>query len=397
MKGVRPLPAKGHVTRAALMAVPSKWFCRGGMQLARNGDRINLSFSSNETLRNFGLKEVLNLLHRGLAIPVRSNVMSVPLPRLQRRYRTSKPLKRENGPAEAATPSDKIIDMVSFLTLLLELDVHLFSSSFHAQTQPSRTGAGATFAVGQFKLHFNDLGFDDTDTYEDGNIMRGGRTSYGDVVVTKRIATNEYSNHASSSAYSSVIRPLVQELRILSHPHLRDHQNIIDLFGVAWEKHADWTGHCWPIAVLEYADHGNIYDFFEVEDTGKDWVTRLGFCQDVIRGLCALHDAGVIHGDLKGDNTLIFRQSNGRFVAKLCDFGYAIVEADHEDPSTVISIPGLTPRWAAPELRNGFVSLAQAHMADVYSLGLLLTIVIQHGISPFLVNVSSESPRPYYT
>jgi serine/threonine protein kinase len=323
--------------------------------------------------------------------------MSVPLPRLQRRYRVSKPQKQENWPAEIAAPSDKIKDAVSFLTLLLELDVHVFSSSFHAKTQPSRTGAGATFAVGQFKLHFNDLGFDETDTYEDGNTMRGGRTSYGDVVVTKRIATSGYSNDASRSAYSSAIRPLVQELRVLSHPYLRDHQNIIDLFGVAWEKHADWTGHCWPIVVLEYADHGNIHDFFAAEGAGKGWMTRLGFCHDVIEGLCALHDAGVIHGDLKGENTLIFKRSNGKFGAKLCDFGYAIVEDDYEDPAAVISIPGLTPRWAAPELRHGFVSLARAHMADVYSLGLLLTIVIQHGISPFSINVSSESPHQYNT
>jgi serine/threonine protein kinase len=99
-----------------------------------------------------------------------------------------------------------------------------------------------------------------------------------------------------------------------------------------------------------------------------------------------------MHADLKGENTLIFRQHNGKFVAKLCDFGFAIVEDDYEDPVAVIYIPGLTPRWAAPELRYGFVSLAQAHMADIYALGLLLTIVIQNGISPFSVNVSLGVP-----
>lgn len=46
-------------------------------------------------------------------------------------------------------------------------------------------------------------------------------------------------------------------------------------------------------------------------------------------GLSALHVAGVIHGDLKSENVLLFRKGSD-YVAKLCDFGFSILLADVE-------------------------------------------------------------------
>lgn len=239
--------------------------------------------------------------------------------------------------------------------------------------------------MSQFRLHFDDLGFGSTDTYDDGHIMRGGTVSKGDIIVTKQIGAGRDQMSDSEPTYANIIRPLVQELRILSHPPLRDHPNIIEMFGLAWEERLDWTGHCWPIVVLEYANCGNLVDFFSLKDIEITWRIKLQFSQDILDGLAALHQSGVVHGDLKSDNVLIVRLPDGTLVAKLCDFGFAIIKQDYEENSAQVHIHGLTPRWAAPEVRLGTVSLRLAESIDIYAFGLVFVFILQNGVSPYVV------------
>lgn len=312
------------------------------------------------------------------------------IPRLNRRYRISEPLAQQSAFRDSATQVPGVIDVASLLALVAESDIHLFGASFHARQYPSPGGRGATYSVSQFRLHFDDLGFDGTDSYEDGRPIRGGGTSKGDIVVTKRIGVDRDQSSDGSLVYAQVIRPLVQELRVLSHPPIRDHPNIIDLLGLAWEKTVDWTGHCWPIVVLEYAGCGNMIDFFALKEIHADWMTKLHLSQDIVEGLAALHQAGIIHGDLKGENILIIRQPDGNFQAKLCDFGFALIKGDYGDQAAQVPVFGFTPSWAAPELRRGTISIDSAEKVDVYALGLLFAVIARNGLSPYAVNVSGK-------
>ncbi|KFY69606.1 hypothetical protein V496_00100 [Pseudogymnoascus sp. VKM F-4515 (FW-2607)] len=51
--------------------------------------------------------------------------------------------------------------------------------------------------------------------------------------------------------------------------------------------------------------------------------SSLGIAKDVSSGLSALHACGIVHGDLKFENILIFKQADGTFLAKVSDFGLA--------------------------------------------------------------------------
>lgn len=312
------------------------------------------------------------------------------MPTLKRLYRVSRSLKQPDIPPDGtASRPTQVTGIASFICLVIELDLQIFSAPFNAYVYPSRAGDGGTFSVSQFALQFDDLGFNEEDAYADGHLMRGRQLSKGDKIATKHIWTGSNKHPTAILNDADVLRPLVQELRVLAHAPLRDHDNIIDILGVAWEPRVDFYGRCWPVIVLEYAHCGNLNAFFTLSDINFDWSLKLKLAADIVDGLSALHECGVTHGDLKSENILVFVDSDGKFTAKLSDFGFAIIDADYPD-SLVVNILGFTPEWVAPEARAGTVQSKRASLMDLYSFGLVFAVIMLSGASPFLIEVCRD-------
>ena len=110
------------------------------------------------------------------------------------------------------------------------------------------------------------------------------------------------------------------------------------------------------------------------------------FCEvmhQLAEALHYIHREGVVHGDIKSDNVICWRDhsaSRRRWQIKLLDFGLAFQESEETMPSTV----GGTPEYIAPERLDG--SLPHP-AADIYALG-ILGYELLTGRVPFEGNVN---------
>jgi serine/threonine protein kinase len=140
----------------------------------------------------------------------------------------------------------------------------------------------------------------------------------------------------------------VEEMRYLSK--LR-HPCVTTIMGAVTGKD--------PMLVMEYMEHGSLYDLLHNETLCIEGELLLPILRDVSQGVRFLHSANpqVIHGDLKAQNILV----DSKFRAKVADFGL----------SQKKNLGGTgTPFWMAPELLRA--ESANTAATDVYSFGIIL-------------------------
>lgn len=128
-----------------------------------------------------------------------------------------------------------------------------------------------------------------------------------------------------------------------------NHPNVVQVYAFGEEK-----GH--PYLVMELLPAGSLLDRINGEDP-VDVVFLMGVALEVLDGLSAAQEAGLLHGDIKPENILF----DDKMHAKLVDFGLAAMNA-----STTVGEVWGTPFYIAPEK----VTDRKANLkCDIYSLG----------------------------
>ena len=147
--------------------------------------------------------------------------------------------------------------------------------------------------------------------------------------------------------HAETVSNLFKEARTVSQ---LQHTNIVSIYDVG-------ENHQTPYLVLEYIDGDSLQNLLR-NPIGLQ--TAFKIMRDVLAGVAAAHNEGIIHCDLKPANIMITRQGQ----AKVADFGLALL-ADHQQNND--ELMG-TPQYMAPEYLE---THQHQTVSDVFSLGLI--------------------------
>ncbi|KAK0721372.1 hypothetical protein B0T21DRAFT_338099 [Apiosordaria backusii] len=188
----------------------------------------------------------------------------------------------------------------------------------------------------------------------------------------------KFSRSEDGRSLRAKLKSIVLEIRIMRHAPLQMHPNIIMAHGYGWNVRQKVTA---PFILIEYAPMGTLRDYFQrcgrVQGQQSDLLRVQLLVGDVAAGLSALHGCGMVHGDVKLDNMLVFQDTHRPTgaMAKVGDFGHAILTGDDSTAASTHSRYGGTSLYNAPEVQNQNacpILPPDLPQCDIWSFGLLL-------------------------
>lgn len=185
-------------------------------------------------------------------------------------------------------------------------------------------------------------------------------------VLNRSISPSAAKNDACTIA--DLIR-LLKEVRILNYGPFRKHENIANLDAVEFGIFSGDPFEICPVLALEAAELGSL-DTLQSKPASQTlpWSARTSLLFDVASGLKALHDHGVLHGDLNPSHISIHPHPQRGLLAKLTGFGEAQIVSHLKSAPALLG----TAPWRAPEIEEASISLKNVLKADIFSLGLVL-------------------------
>jgi len=188
-----------------------------------------------------------------------------------------------------------------------------------------------------------------------------------------------------NTIYNRFMYDIMYEIQIMSHKPLCAHPNLVKLFGISFldsrsDLHKLLGARPYPILVVEAAceQYPDLRQCVESQSQISAAIPddiAFTLLSDIADGLSALHAFGVVHGDIKPENILIFCSENsGRLLAKVCDFGFSATASSGDAPR------GHTEGWTAPECSGENDIRGEAESTrDLYSFGLVSLYVCSNG------------------
>lgn len=195
-----------------------------------------------------------------------------------------------------------------------------------------------------------------------GTVYRAVHPLIGKAAAVKLLARQFSTNPTMVSRF-------IQEARAVNQIR---HRNIIDIF--SFGQLADGRQY-YIMELLE----GTSLDAYLRKQKRLSLEEAMPILRGVARALDAAHAKGIIHRDLKPENIYLLEGDEGRFEAKLLDFGLVKLLQDTSNHKTKTGTPMGTPYYMSPEQCRGLDTDART---DVYSFGALVFEILT-GEVPF--------------
>ncbi len=161
------------------------------------------------------------------------------------------------------------------------------------------------------------------------------------------------------------------------------HENIIDITDIG-ETDSDHRS----FIVMEYLEGRDLGA--ELQESGALTPRRaVHIISQVLRGLAAAHDKGIVHRDMKPENVFLTNREEMRDFVKIMDFGISKIIDAHDSKVRLTETGAVvgTPIYMAPEQARAEQSID--HRADIYAAGVMFYEMLC-GRPPFVATTYLE-------
>ena len=195
-----------------------------------------------------------------------------------------------------------------------------------------------------------------------------GKGGMGTVWVARRTSTDQEfavkflkEEYAEDPTYLARFEREVAALRAIRHP------NVVDIF--EWSMPRDLPGSK-PYVVMELLQGEGLDQFVRRQRIVPPRLAVKIMLQ-ILDGLGAAHNVGVVHRDLGPSNVFLSPQSAGSYLVRVLDFGLArpLVSDGEDGPVTQAGTLIGKPGYMAPE---SFIYEGGDRRADLFACGMML-------------------------
>ena len=157
------------------------------------------------------------------------------------------------------------------------------------------------------------------------------------------------------------------------------HANVVDVFDFGVLKDGD------PFLVMEFITGETLEEFYKKNNFDLEYTFEV--FNQICQGIKAVHNANLVHRDIKATNIIVSKTKGNFDCVKLLDFGIARgVDGEEKKEQTISGVVKGTPLYMSPEQGK---EMKLDKRTDIYSLGCLLYRLLV-GSPPFLGETGFE-------
>ncbi|KAL4785379.1 kinase-like domain-containing protein [Aspergillus varians] len=191
-----------------------------------------------------------------------------------------------------------------------------------------------------------------------GRVYKGHQLPSREVVAIKVLDIDSLDYKSVRDFRDESIKDFIHETKVMKQVKDSGARNINEIIEAVSIHSQLWL-------VCEYCPGGSVRTLMRATGDRLDEKFAIPVARELAAGLRAIHDAGIIHRDIKAANVLIHEE--GRL--QICDFGVAgVLQSQMDKRSTWIG----TPHWMPPEMFSAGQGHQYSSEIDVWAYGCTL-------------------------